>query len=137
MKQVVLVLVLGLMLTGCATRYCERGVQVYESAAEKAPLVSPDGLQVPEPDPNFAIPEATGADVKYATPTVDAAGRSRTDCLDTPPPLVVVSPPRELEPAYEDDVGFESESDPDEGLQTSPDSESEMRDDPEAEPVEL
>lgn len=75
--------------SGCATRYCERNEQVYETAIERAPLQSPEGLQVPPPDPNFAIPEATGEDVKYATPGMDSKGRASSTCLDTPPTLLV------------------------------------------------
>lgn len=112
MRYMVVVLLLAATLTGCATRYCERSVQVYESATEKAALQSPDGLQVPEPDPNYAIPEATGEDVKFATPGTDPKGRVRTNCLDTPPTLLVAKPPPELEPTDETEASRESEAAP-------------------------
>lgn len=95
-----LLLLLLPVVAGCATGYCERTEQVYETAVEQAPLQSPEGLQVPATDPNFAIPEATGEDVKYATPAPDSRGRTRTTCLDTPPALSVAPPP-ELEPTPE------------------------------------
>jgi hypothetical protein len=89
------------VVTGCATGYCERNEQVYETATERAPLQSPDGLQVPASDPNFAIPEATGEDVKYSTPVTDSKGRARATCLDAPPGLPAAAPPPEREPAAE------------------------------------
>jgi hypothetical protein len=128
MRYMAVVMLLAAALTGCATRYCERSVQVYESATEKAPLQSPEGLQVPEPDPNYAIPEATGEDVKYATPGTDTKGRARTDCLDTPPALLVATPPPELEPTNEEGSAVETEAAPDIGSEPEVEQEAEPED---------
>jgi hypothetical protein len=89
------------VLTGCASQYCERGAQLYEGSVEQAPLQSPEGLQVPPPDPNFAIPEASGEDVKYATAGTDKSGRSRSNCLDAPPSLPAVTTQPVPEPSPE------------------------------------
>jgi uncharacterized lipoprotein len=90
-------------LAGCAaSQHCERNEQVYASAVEQAPLQSPEGLQVPPPDPNFAIPSATGEDVKYA----QAGGGRKSPCLDAPPPLPSTASPA---PEPERDPGFETE----------------------------
>jgi hypothetical protein len=96
-----LLLMLLPVVAGCATGHCERTEQMYETVVEQPPLQSPEGLQVPASDPNFAIPEATGEDVKYATPGSDSKGRTRTTCLDTPPALPVAAPASELEPIRE------------------------------------
>jgi uncharacterized lipoprotein len=100
-------ILLPAILTGCASsRYCERSEQVYEGVVEQAPLQPPEGLQVPPPDPNFAIPEATGEDVQYAVAVTDAKGRNRSRCLDAPPPLPAVSQPPE---SSEPEPGIETE----------------------------
>ena len=102
MSRGLLLVLLLPVIAGCASRYCERGEQVYMDAVEQAPLQSPEGLQVPQPDPNFAIPEATGEDAQYATTVTDAKGRVRSRCLDMPPTLPAVSAP---EPASEPEQG--------------------------------
>ncbi len=132
MKSTVL-LALLLVLSGCAGRYCEREVLVYENVVERAPLQSPEGLQVPSPDPNFEIPEASGEDVAYATPEPNASGRVNTRCLDTPPRLSVAAPAIEdVEPVVDfvpDDETTEPES-------VSPDEEP-VEEGPDQEPVQL
>lgn len=115
MKQLVLLTSAVLFLGGCATRYCERDALVYQNAVERAPLQSPEGLQVPEPDPNFEIPEASGEDVQYATPEPNASGRVNTRCLDTPPRLAVAAPTVDdaaLEPETESQSEIETEGEP-------------------------
>lgn len=133
MRNPVLLALLALVLSGCAGRYCEREVQIYENVVERAPLQSPEGLQVPEPDPNFEIPEASGDDVAYATPEPNASGRVNTRCLDTPPRLAVAGPAiDDVEPVVETEPEqAETESEP--AIQD----EESFEDGPEQEPVQL
>lgn len=112
MKPAWLLLLLP-VLAGCAaSRYCERSEQVYADAVEHAALQAPEGLEVPPPDPNFAIPAATGEDVQYAVAVTDAGGRTRSRCLDAPPPLPAAALPPSPEP--------DPEPDPDPGFNTEP-----------------
>jgi uncharacterized lipoprotein len=102
MSRLWMLLLLLPVLAACAgSRYCERVAQTYEDVQEQPALQAPEGLQVPPPDPNFAIPEATGEDVRYATATTDAKGRRQTACLDAPPPLPAARGAAEPEPAPE------------------------------------
>ncbi len=105
----VLLLLLPLLAACAGTRYCERIAQTYEDTPEQAPLQAPEGLQVPSPDPNFAIPEATGEDVPYAMPATDSRGQRHTSCLDAPPPLPVARSAPEPEPV----PGVEPPAEPD------------------------
>ena len=96
MTRLLLIAILVPLLSACASRYCERSEQVYETVVEKAPLESPEGLRVPAPDPSYEIPPATGEDVKYAT---SAPGAKRgSNCLDEPPPLATAAPEPQAEP---------------------------------------
>jgi uncharacterized lipoprotein len=112
MSRLLALLLLLPVLAACAgSRYCERIAQTYEDIPEQAPLQAPEGLQVPPSDPNFAIPEATGEDVRYATSTTDAKGRRQTACLDAPPPMPPVRGAAEPGPAPEVESAPESGAD--------------------------
>lgn len=69
-----------LFFSACSnTKYCERE-QDFDSASENAPLRAPEGLSVPEPDPNFVVPQAS----KQAQAAALTQGRP---CLEIPPLL--------------------------------------------------
>jgi uncharacterized lipoprotein len=90
MKYLMPGLAVLLLLAGCSTnKYCERGERAYENVVESPPLTAPEGLSVPKPDPNQAIPKATGPEVPFATKEQNPGkkGGTRSKCLDTPPPL--------------------------------------------------
>lgn len=83
-------LLVALLLAGCANnKYCERSERTYERSKESAPLKAPEGLSVPAPDPNQAIPKATGPQVPFASEQDDPKkkGGKRSTCLDSPPDL--------------------------------------------------
>ena len=82
-------------------------------------MQAPEGLEVPPPDPNYAIPEATGEDVPYSVSVTDARGRSGSRCLDAPPPMPAAALPPEPEP--EPDFDTEPLPEPADGAGTGPD----------------
>ncbi len=76
-----LVVAMMLLLTlGCSnTKYCERE-QSFHGAVEAPPLRAPEGLQVPEPDPSFIVPEVS-------VQAQAASLSSDRPCLEIPPTL--------------------------------------------------
>ena len=61
------------------TKYCERE-QEYQNVYEGQPLRAPEGLEVPEPDPSYVVPE-------LSTQAKAAAVTKSRPCLEIPPRL--------------------------------------------------
>lgn len=85
MKLLLWVLLFGL-IAGCSRAQCERE-QLHHRAQEFPPLQAPPGLEVPPPDPNFAIPRVDSDGPLYAeeVPDPDDPGETKLRCLDMPP----------------------------------------------------
>lgn len=80
MKRLLLLGILGIWLSACSsTKYCER-TQDFEGVRQDPPLKAPPGLEVPEPDPSFVIPQVS-------TQAQAAALNKDRPCLEIPPRL--------------------------------------------------
>lgn len=82
----VFLLLLLVAMAGCTGPLCLQS-QDYEDARLLPPLTAPPGLDVPEPDPNLAIPEVSGGGPVGAYPPGEGFGKQHLRCLDAPPPM--------------------------------------------------
>lgn len=76
MMRLMIAMTALLMMSGCAKKYCEQQ-QDYSSARESQTLSAPEGLEVPEQDPNLLIPQARGEG--------SAVVNESRPCLEIPP----------------------------------------------------
>lgn len=83
--RILLVLAVVLTLGACAQPACLRE-QPYHSAEEFPPLKAPPGLETPEPDPNYEVPEVENGPVG-AHPEDAGVGEGELRCLEMPPRL--------------------------------------------------
>lgn len=80
MKSLLAIVLLVTLLPACtSTKYCERE-QDYSNVRQDPPLKAPPGLDVPEPEPSFVIPE-------ISTQAQAAALNQERPCLEIPPLL--------------------------------------------------
>lgn len=87
-KQIVLLVLLsGLVLGGCANkRYCLKK-QSYEDAGSIPPLKSADGLQIPQSAGALVVPPPSAQQVPFGRLEKTANGAGKVECLDRPPPM--------------------------------------------------
>lgn len=80
MKRLLLLGLAAVLLPACSsTKYCERE-QDFHTSRQAPPLQAPPGLEVPEPDASFVIPE-------ISTQAQAAALNNERPCLEIPPRL--------------------------------------------------
>ena len=71
-----MLVVVLLMASGCAKKYCEQE-RDFQTAREHPALTAPEGLEVPPQDPNMVIPEARGDESEVIN--------EQRRCLEIPP----------------------------------------------------
>lgn len=77
-----------LMLAACAGKPACLREQPYHDAEAFPPLRAPEGMAVPEPDPNLEVPEVEDGPVGALPAEEGKDGEKAYErCLSTPPPL--------------------------------------------------
>lgn len=88
MKKAVLLLVLtGTLLAGCASnQYCLKP-QHYQSARSIPPLRGTDGLQIPLSAGALLVPKGDAQHIPFGQKVKGSEGKATVVCLDQPPAM--------------------------------------------------